>query len=180
LAEIKSTLDLVMEKTRNMILTPEEKERLDDEKAIKQARGLFQKYVDGLWGLQELEQYVEQDESNREKIRKNISLLIIQRVSTSMAGTSQLEDIKAWLGTKAADEIDQAVAILVHYQKEASDLHRETESRLRRELEKRGIQGSAVKPKVTEDKQWQARSEELKREAEQRLENIKNNLSKLL
>jgi len=180
-AEIKSTLDLVLEKTRNMSLTSEEKKQLDEEAAMKRARGLFQKYVDGVCGLRELEEYVKQGtESNPEKTRRHISLFMIESLAPGMAENIHLEGLKAWLGPKADSEIDSAAVILDWYREEVSKLHEEIENKLKIDLEQRGIRGSAVKAKVTEDKQWRARKEELKQEAERRLENIKDNLKKLV
>jgi hypothetical protein len=180
-AEIKSTLELVLERTRNMTLSPEEKLRLEDEKGLRQARGLFQKYADGIWALQQLEQHLlEEAAPNHDAVKRHISLLMIQSVSTSVAGTYDAEDMREWLGQKAAGDINQLSAVLARYQEETSKLHRETEIRLKGELEQRGIKGSAVKPKVTADKHWQTRNNELKKEAEHKLENIRNNLNNYL
>jgi hypothetical protein len=46
MAEIKSTLDLVMERTRHLTLSPEEKQRQQEERFHKQLQGLLQKYAD--------------------------------------------------------------------------------------------------------------------------------------
>jgi len=48
MGEIKSTLDLVMEKTRHMNLSPAERNEKRAEDIEKALRGLVQKYIDGL------------------------------------------------------------------------------------------------------------------------------------
>jgi hypothetical protein len=180
-AEIKSTLDLVLEKTRNMSLTPEEKERLEEEAARKRARGLFQKYVEGGHGLRDLEESLKRGgESNPEKTRRHVSLLMIESLGPHMVGTVNFEDLKAWLGPKAESEVDEAAKILHRYRQEISDLHEEIEGRLRMDLEQRGIRGGAVKPKVVQDQQWKIRSGELERETNLRLEKVKERLKQLL
>ena len=48
MGEIKSTLDLIMEKTKNLSLTPEEKEEIRRQDWLKKARGWIQKFLDDL------------------------------------------------------------------------------------------------------------------------------------
>ena len=47
MAEIKSTLDLIMEKTKGLTLSPKEKEEIRREEWVKKARGWIQKFLDG-------------------------------------------------------------------------------------------------------------------------------------
>jgi hypothetical protein len=46
MAEIKSTLDLIMEKTKGLTLSPEEKEKIRREEWLKKAKGWIQKFLD--------------------------------------------------------------------------------------------------------------------------------------
>jgi len=48
MGEIKSTLDLVMEKTRHLTLSPEEKDAQTKVEVHKRLKGLVQKYQDNL------------------------------------------------------------------------------------------------------------------------------------
>ena len=54
MAEIKSTLDLVMEKTRNLTLSADEKAAQQHKEAENRIRGLLQKYLDGVVSKPEL------------------------------------------------------------------------------------------------------------------------------
>ncbi len=47
MAEIKSTLDLIMEKTKGLTLSPKEKEEIQHEEWLKKAKGWVQKFLDG-------------------------------------------------------------------------------------------------------------------------------------
>ena len=55
MGEIKSTLDLVMEKTRNMTLTREEQERRSAEETRELARALARRFLEEKIDLRELE-----------------------------------------------------------------------------------------------------------------------------
>ena len=48
MAEIKSTLDIIMEKTKNLTMTEEEKEELHRTELAEKAKGWVQKYMDNL------------------------------------------------------------------------------------------------------------------------------------
>lgn len=51
MGEIKSTLDLIMEKTRNLSMSPEEKEEIRRQEWLKKARGWIQRFLDDLIDL---------------------------------------------------------------------------------------------------------------------------------
>ena len=48
MAEIKSTLDIIMEKTKDLSLSPEEKEAIKRKEIAGKLKGLWAKYMDGL------------------------------------------------------------------------------------------------------------------------------------
>jgi hypothetical protein len=54
MGEIKSTLDLVMEKTKNLTLSVEEKQAQKQKEAESHIKGLLQKYQDGLLSKDQL------------------------------------------------------------------------------------------------------------------------------
>jgi hypothetical protein len=54
MGEIKSTLDLVMERTRHLSLSTEEKEEQRREDFAKRLQGLLQPYADGVLSVEEL------------------------------------------------------------------------------------------------------------------------------
>jgi hypothetical protein len=58
MAEIKSTLDLIMERTRNLSMTPEEKEALRRKEWHSRIQGWLQRYLDGLMGTNSLKEAI--------------------------------------------------------------------------------------------------------------------------
>jgi hypothetical protein len=54
MAEIKSTLDLIMERTKGLTLSPEEKEEFQREEWLKKARGWIQKFLEGWVDMDQL------------------------------------------------------------------------------------------------------------------------------
>ena len=60
MTEIKSTLDLIMERTKNLTLTEEEKEAIRTREGKAKVRGWFQRYSNGSTTIRDLEKNMEQ------------------------------------------------------------------------------------------------------------------------
>ena len=81
MAEIKSTLDLVMEKARGMTMTPEEKAALKSERIEKQVKVYVQKYMDNLLELEKIQIEMEkQPEEEKEAFQTFLKTEIIGRI----------------------------------------------------------------------------------------------------
>ncbi len=61
MAEIKSTLDLIMERTKNLTLTEEEKKAISTKEVKSRVRGCFQRYSDGSLTIRDLKEYMEKE-----------------------------------------------------------------------------------------------------------------------
>jgi hypothetical protein len=56
MAEIKSTLELIMERTKNLSMSPEEKEENRRQEWLKKARGWIQRFLDDLISLDKVKE----------------------------------------------------------------------------------------------------------------------------
>jgi hypothetical protein len=61
MAEIKSTLDLIMERTKNLTLTEEEKKAIRAKEVKSRVRGWFQRYCDGALIIRDLKENMERE-----------------------------------------------------------------------------------------------------------------------
>lgn len=61
MTEIKSTLDLIMERTKNLTLTEEEKEAIRTREGKAKVRGWFQRYIDKALTIRDLKKNIEQE-----------------------------------------------------------------------------------------------------------------------
>lgn len=153
MGEIKSTLDLVMEKTKHLTMSPEEKEQQKLDEARKKVKGLIQKYLDG--GL------------NVEKFADELTDL--QAIYGSMANDLLRAELLEGLHMGRDNNLRLTLLRDVCHldTTELSSLfdgyHNEiqstTQARIRKLQEllvqKRSISGSAVVPNVEMDKVWQ-------------------------
>jgi hypothetical protein len=64
MAEIKSTLELIMERTKNLTMTDEEKEAIRTKELKSRIRGLFQRYSDGVLTMRNLTDNMEHERAS--------------------------------------------------------------------------------------------------------------------
>ena len=53
MSEVKSTMDIIMEKARNLTVTDEDKKEFAEKEVRGQIKGLFQKYLDGILSVKQ-------------------------------------------------------------------------------------------------------------------------------
>ncbi|MFZ0927590.1 MAG: hypothetical protein WAN11_03255 [Syntrophobacteraceae bacterium] len=156
MAEIKSTMDLVMERTRHLRMTEEDK-RKQAAAAFKEAVSrLARKYLDGQISLDKLQAELNQLEggtSGREEAAAEIG----RRIDPDADNTLLLELIKNGLGF----DISRIEAILHHFRESVHSEEDRAVERIRADLLKKGIFGSAVIPSLETDKDWTRRRKEM-------------------
>ena len=149
MGEIKSTLDLVMERTRHLSLTPEEKARQRKVDFEKRLLGLLQQYKDEKLSVQELLARIEklQNETVTEDAQLVLAI-VCKRIDPD-------EDNRAWIALLASlapqctKPLDDALA---HHRDQKAHLlltaKQKSVDRLAREY---AIHGSAVLPDPEQD-----------------------------
>ncbi|BBO77003.1 hypothetical protein DSCW_44200 [Desulfosarcina widdelii] len=167
MGEIKSTLDLVMERTRHLSLSDEEKTHQRKEDFRKRLQGLLQRYADGALTVEDL----------REKIKALQAELKVDDpmvAVTAVAGRMEPDrDNRIWLDLLAvfAPAVCGSLeAALKVYRRQRDDSLWEGVERLRRRLaQDHGISGTAVAPNPHKDPECQAQLVRLRQQAKSRL-----------
>jgi hypothetical protein len=166
MGEIRSTLDLIMEKTRDLSLSPEEKKTLRGQEWLGKARGWVQKYLDELIGIEDLKREI-----------RNLG------ASEGMEGVLKGEIIapvdpgedqqRRWEALEALWQIPQRAyaEMLVRCRDLLSQAEGKRKGGLLDRLKKRGISGTAVFPNLNQDPEWTSFRAAAVREC---LENLKN------
>jgi hypothetical protein len=151
-AEIKSTLDLVMERTRNLTLSSEEKQAQKQAEIGNRIKGLVQKFQDGLLTDNQLK--IEYERLNKESALSDDSLLvkeILSRLDPDRDNEILIETLEECcrLDTTAIRAIinDHRVSYNRAAQKRSVQLKEEL-------AQNKSISGSAVIPNLDADEQW--------------------------
>jgi hypothetical protein len=174
MGEIKSTLDLVMEKTKNLSLSSEERQAQKNQEAESRIRGLLQKFKD---------QVLNVDNFNAEyqKLQKDYDLSGNALLIKEICGQIELgADNHAWLELLARLKVadSKRVTSVLHEFDEVIDAAAHEQSKiLLDELAKAHfISGSAVVPNLEADKDWQEKAREIRAKFEPLLDQAKTKL----
>jgi hypothetical protein len=158
MAEIKSTIDLIMERTKNLSASPEEREAYQRQEREKHIQGLIQRLFDYNLTLDDVKDELEKEkESGRaaeamESLKGALAAHIdpdadnerLFRIANELVGTPE-DRLREILRTCQAEWFARNTALM---------------ERQKRELESTGVSGSAVLPNPEADPQWKSRREE--------------------
>ena len=177
MSEIKSTLDLVMEKTRDLNLSREERDAQRTEDIRKTLRGMIQKYGDRVLRkdpfLEEFRRLDTIDHLSTEQILRTELLGQIDLAQDPEAHVAQLELLQ-WVCGLKVDGLETVLREFAEQQARVeSDRSRELRDTLQTDL---NISGSAVVPNLEMDAILQEDLHELQKTYQSRLEAEKTSL----
>lgn len=170
MGEIKSTLDLVMERTRHMSLSAEEKtlQKRDDFK--KRLQGLLNKYIDGALSVHALKDQIEVLQAEMKLYEKQI---ISEAVFTSIDPDKDNKRRLDLIDILFPDAREPIRNIIEEYQKQKADNLRFAKKRVLNQLaENYTIKGSAVLPNTDNDVQYQKDVAALRLYAQKKIEAV--------
>ena len=174
MGEIKSTLDLVMEKTRNLTLSDEEKQVQKLKETESRIKGLLQKLQDGL--LTRI-QFIADYESLKKESNLQNDKLLVDEVLTRL---DPARDTEIWLNILeecCGLETASFRAVIDEYQKVYNQGVTKRTLQLKEHLaQKHSIAGSAVIPNLEADEQWQQAAQNMRRQFESKLNRVADGL----
>jgi len=152
MGEIKSTLDLVMEKTRHLTLSKEEKEAQNRIEVNKRLQGLLQKYQDNLLRKENLNK-----ELDNLKIAYNLNVdemladLLLNSLKIGRDNTVFLELLNEIYGLN----LSGIETIFQNFKATVKSATKKRVDQIKTDLSvKRFISGSAVVPNLESDSEW--------------------------
>ncbi len=146
MAEIKSTLELVMERTRNLTMSEEEKREQSAAEFKAGVNRLVQKYLDGQINLDRFRDELDRLEGGPSS-RDAAIAQIAGRIEPSSNTGPLLDLLKKGLN-KDTSRIEAA---LVNFHETLDRVDRRASDRIRAELLKSNISGGAVVPNLEAD-----------------------------
>ncbi|MBW2409050.1 MAG: hypothetical protein JRF72_04565 [Deltaproteobacteria bacterium] len=174
MGEIKSTLDLVMEKTKHLSLSDEEKQNQKKAELEKRVNGLLQKYQDQVLSMDQL--HGEYARLKQELSLPDDSFLVNQALTKiDLTGDNRhlLELLKQFCGSGTG----RIETILNEFQDEFNSAASYRLVELREDLARQhAISGSAVVPNLQADDAWRAEAGEIRSRFEKTLEAEKDQL----
>jgi hypothetical protein len=180
MAEIKSTLELALERTKKMTISEKEKEEIRQKKFLEKAKGLFHRYREGHAPLSELQKEIERmDEKTSAAVKEFLLSQWIDALSLREEDERLIRGIE-WLKNGRLEEVlERFRQLLSQHREEMEKTRQEVRTRLEEALKREGITGSAVVPNVEGSLLWKEEYEKLDRVYGVKLEKLKEQLRTL-
>jgi len=180
MGEIKSTLELAMERTKKLAISEEEKEEIKQKEILQKATSLFHRYREGHLPLNEILKEIEKMEKKTATTVKELLLSQwIDALSLNDEDESTFKGIES-LKQRSIEEVKQKFHhLLSKYQDEKERIKEKLRVEFTEALRKEGIYGSAVEPNIESDELWKREKEKLSHSYKMKLEEIKQQLRSL-
>lgn len=153
MAEIKSTLDLVLERTKNLSLTEEEKEALQRKEWEGKIRGWGQKYLDGLMRLSMVKTGMASIPENRRKEGRDILRNLALENLDTQGDPGKIFDLLEGILEESRAPYLEAIR---KFQKTVAAEESLFLEKMRSRFADHGISGRAVIPNLTRDEAWKS------------------------
>ena len=166
MGEIRSTLDIIMEKSKNLKISDEEKKAFKEQEMAGKVKGLIQKFLDGTLNMDQLRVEVTGlVEKGGDMVKRLIREESVSRIE--LEGNN--EPLLRVLGEISGSEADSLREVLKEFEKRLEREKDAREKELRKELEKQGISGSAVLTNINADSEWAQRVSKVKNGFQEKL-----------
>jgi hypothetical protein len=175
--EIKSTIELAMERTKKFAISEREREEIKQREVLQKATAFFHRYREGHLPLNDILKQIERmEKKTATKVREYLLSQWIDSLSLDDEEDKIFKGIES-LGQGNIDKVKQKYHSLVSQYREEKEKIKEMVGAQRREiLRMGGISGSAVEPNLEEDELWIKEDEKLGHFYKATLDEIKEQL----
>ncbi|MDM8525469.1 hypothetical protein QUF80_19040 [Desulfococcaceae bacterium HSG8] len=175
MGEIRSTLDLVMERTGHLTLTNEEKQEQKSREFAKKFKGLIQKFLDKTRSTDHLKRELD-------ILSETYGITDKKILSDEVAGRLQPDQDNSMIFILLREICDSDTAnleaIFDEYEEEKGSAAQKRSSEIREHLAKNHmITGSAVVPNLGTDENWKTEMQDIKNKFNHTLMQEKNGLT---
>ena len=177
MSEIKTTLELALERTKKISISAEDREEIKRKETALKVSSLFHRYQEGHLPLDEVLKEIERmDQRTRAMVKETLLSQWIDALSLNGDDERLLRGIAALKGQKMQEVRIKLDHLLSQYRKEREKVDQEMKGQLEEALRSEGIYGSAVEPNVENDPIRKENLENLKQFYDAKLEDLKDQL----
>jgi hypothetical protein len=177
MGEIKSTLELAMERTEKVTISEKEKGEIKQREVLQKATSLFHRYREGRLSLNEI---LKQIERMKKKTATTVKELLLSQWIDALSLDDDDERILKGIETlkqRSIDEVKQKFhSLLSQYLSEKEKVKEKVKVQFTEALRKDSIYGSSVEPKFEGGELWKKENEKLDHSYKMKLEEIKEQL----
>lgn len=177
MGEIKSSLELAMERTKKVAISEKEKEEIKQKEVLQKATSLFHRYREGHLPLNDILKEIEKME---QKTAATVKELLLSQWIDTLSLEDDAERIFKGIESLKQRSIEEAKKRFHHLLSKYQDEKERIKEKLRVEfteaLRKDTIYGSAVEPKLEGGELWKKEKDKLDHSYKIKLEEIKEQL----
>jgi hypothetical protein len=178
--EIKSTWDIVLEKTKTLEITSKDREQIKRAGLNAKIHAILNRYMDSRGNREYLKDGLEGlREEEREVVKRELLLQFMDSIDLAKDNGKAIAGIETLKGEKAARVLRKLRLLTSKYRSSREKKAREIVEVLRQTLAAMGISGSAVEPSLEGKKEWIEAMEGLERDYGKRLGALKEELLNL-
>ncbi|MBW1722853.1 MAG: hypothetical protein JRJ78_12400 [Deltaproteobacteria bacterium] len=171
MGEIRSTMDIIMEKLQGISVSEEEKKGFREQEIKGKVKGLVQRYIDGALDIHRMKREAsdlwKQDEDLARRLLTEEVLNRLEPGKNEEAVFQAMEDV---LGLETGPLRKK----LWDYTSQLEEEKKKQMASLMKKLENKGISGSAVLPNLKADPGWKTFTEEKRKALKDALDGWKN------
>jgi len=177
MGEIKSTWDIVMEKTKGLKISSGDRERIKRGELASRVNAIFHRYMDTQGNHAYLKKELEGlGVEEREVVKRELLLQLLDAIDLSGDNAKVITGIETLRGKPVAKTVEKLHLLASEYKTSREEKYREIEGIFLRRLSTMGISGSAVEPNLERKGEWTDAMEGLQRDYGNRLEALKEEL----
>ena len=182
MGEIKSALELAMERSKKYAVSEEEREKIKEKELLQKATGLFNRYMESFLPLHEIAREIERmGEETGQRMKATLLSLCVDALSPDLdKDPERLFPVIELIKNRDLPDIKKKVQTLfTAYREEIERARQRVSLGLTEALKEEKIYGDAVLPNVEGNDRWRQTLDGLTRSYEGSLEEIKEALRKL-
>jgi hypothetical protein len=163
MGEIKSSVEIAVEKTKHLKMTREESERFKREELMHKAEGLANRYLSGEYNLEQVEDEIEKTpQGEQEELLHTVVSYFTHDIALRKSPQLALHALRQFLKDSKKEVVLRKIEeVFTLYDKETHIEHQKVTSLFKNELQKKGFSGSAVVPNVEESRKWHQSLQEI-------------------
>jgi len=156
MAEIKSTLDLVMEKTKNLKITEEEREQQNVKKLQGKVKGILQKYIDGVFSFDMSLEALARENNTAHEAKNLLLAAALDRIDPIGDRAGANDRVLTFLKKLSPAQEVLAFKLLMDFQRAIQAEREKVTSDIKEKWKASGLNGTALVPNLDKDAAWKA------------------------
>ena len=155
MGEIKSTLDLAMERANKMDILPKEIEDIKKNEYLKISQGIVNRYLNSEFHIHKFTKEINKYNENERKIlEESLFLEFVNALSLSIDNTRLFEAIEALNQGNVTPILEKIDTLCRDFSEEKKSRQNEAENEIKKRLGTIGISGTSVRPRIHSWKEW--------------------------